>query len=251
MKIAYVVPGPMDYQEVVRRGELLKQWASPGTQVDIVRTSHGPASIESMYEEYLAIPETAKMVYQLERQGYDAAIIGCAGDPGLDAYREITSGMLVVGPGASSMHLAALLGYRFTILTVAENTVASSYELAMKAGLREKVASVLAVEIPVLELAQNRDETLQKLISIGKKAIQQDRADCLVLGCMSMGFLHVAEDMQEALSIPVINPAKTALKIAESLVSSGLTHSKKAYLLPPKLANGRVTSLDELDVNPT
>jgi allantoin racemase len=246
MKIVYVVPGPMDEQEVQRRGDLLQQWAAPGVVTEIASVTSGPASIESMYEEYLSIPETAKLIFHYEKKGYDAAILGCAGDPGLDAYREITTNLMVVGPAASSYHTAAQLGHRFSVLTVTDSTVASCYELVQKAGLSEKLASVKAVNIPVLELSKDRQATLDKLVEIGRKEMEENRADTLVLGCMSMGFLNVAEDMQQILGIPVINPSRNALKVVEGLVCAGYSHSKRAYMIPPKLATGKVQSLDEL-----
>lgn len=248
MKIVYVIPGPMPEEEMARRGGILKKWAAPDVTVDITRVCEGPASIESMYEEYLSIPATAKLMYQLEQEGYDAAILGCAGDPGLDAMREVTSKMLVVGPGQTSCQVAAMLGHRFTILTVMESIIDSCYELAYKAGVLNKLASVRAVNVPVLELAANRQATLEKLAATGREAMQKDRAQVLVLGCMSMGFLEVAEELQTELGIPVINPSKIALATAESLVRAGLCHSKKSYMLPPKLAGGKVKSLDELSV---
>jgi allantoin racemase len=249
MKIIYVVPGPMDLSETARRGELLKKWASPGTQVDITRVEEGPASIESAYEEYLSIPATAKLIFQLEKQGYHAAILGCAGDPGLEAMREITLQMAVVGPGETSMLIAAMLGYRFSLLTVMDSMIASGYELAHRAGVAAKLASVKAINVAVLDLAKDKAATLDKIVRVGRQAIQEDGAHSLVLGCMSMGFLNVAEEVQEILEVPVINPSKVVLKTAEALVGSGLSHSKKAYPLPPKLAEGKVKSLDELHVS--
>lgn len=248
MRLVYVVPGPMNETEMARRGGILKEWASSGVEVDIVSVTEGPASIESMYEEFLSIPATAKLIYQLEQEGYDAAILGCAGDPGLDAFREITTSLRVVGPAATSYHTAALLGHCFSILTVTDSTIPSCYELVQKAALTQKLASVKAVNIPVLELARDREATLNKLVEIGRRELEETRADSLVLGCMSMGFLNVAEDMQEILGVPVINPARNALKIAEALVGANYSHSKKAYMIPPKLASGKITSLDELSV---
>ena len=214
--------------------------------MDIVSVTQGPNSIESMYEEYLSIPATAKEIYRCEQDGYDAAILGCAGDPGLDAMREITTKMAVIGPAEASMHTAAMLGHRFSILTVMDSVIPSCYELAHKAGVASKLASARAINVAVLDLAKNKEATLKKIIDVGRLAIEQDHADSLALGCMSMGFLNVAEDIQEALGIPVVNPSKNALRIAEAIVGSGLVHSKKAYALPPKLAGGKVKSLDEL-----
>lgn len=239
MKIAYVGAAPKSPEEVERRRNLLQKWAAPGTTIEMAYAKEGPASIESMYEEYLAISGYAKNMVRLESEGFDAAIVGCAGDPGIDAYRELCTNMLVVGPGMSSFHAAALLGRKFTLLTVADSMIVSSYELIHKSGLASKVASVRAVNIPVLELALNREETLEKLVGIGREAIDRDFADVLVLGCMSMAFLQVAEEMQKLLGIPVINPAKAALKLAESLASCGLKQSKAASYVPPKLSTGK------------
>ncbi|WP_103107416.1 aspartate/glutamate racemase family protein [Brevibacillus reuszeri] len=239
MKIAYVGAAPKSPGEVERRRNLLQKWAAPGTTIEMAYAKEGPASIESMYEEYLAISGYAKNMVRLESEGFDAAIVGCAGDPGIDAYRELCTNMLVVGPGMSSFHAAALLGRKFTLLTVADSMIVSSYELIHKSGLASKVASVRAVNIPVLELALNREETLEKLVGIGREAIDRDFADVLVLGCMSMAFLQVAEEMQKLLGIPVINPAKAALKLAESLASCGWKQSKAASYVPPKLSTGK------------
>ncbi|HKL13639.1 MAG TPA: aspartate/glutamate racemase family protein [Halanaerobiales bacterium] len=246
MKIAYVVPGIMEEKEMDRRENLLNKWAFEGVRVKVIGITEGPASIESMYEEYLSIPATAEKMYQLEKKGYDAAILGCAGDPGLDGMREITREMLVVGPGQSSMQVAVMLGNSFSVLTVTDSTVASSYELAFKAGVKESVASVRPLNIPVLELAEDKEKSIEKIVSVGREAVLEDGADVLVLGCMSMGFLDVADDIQNILKVPVVNPAKTGLKTAEALLSSNLMHSKKAFMTPPKIAEGKVESLDEL-----
>ncbi|MED4781140.1 aspartate/glutamate racemase family protein [Brevibacillus choshinensis] len=225
MRVAYVGAAPKSAEEVEGRRLLLQQWAASGTTIEMAYSDEGPASIESMYEEYVAIPQYAKNIVRLEREGYDAAIVGCAGDPGIGAYQELCTKILVVGPGMSSFHTAAMLGRRFTLLTVADSMIPSSHELIQKAGLTSKIASVRAVEIPVLELSHNREQTLEKLVQVGREAIEHDRTDVLVLGCMSMAFLQVAEEMQSLLGIPVINPAKAALKMAESMVSSRLKHS--------------------------
>jgi allantoin racemase len=246
MRIIYVVPGPMDGAEMERRVGLLRDWASPGTEVDITCVSEGPASIESMYEEYLSIPATMKLMYEVQSQGYDAAILGCAGDPGLDAAREITDDMVVIGPGQTSMQIATMLGHRFSVLTIEDSLIPSSYELAYKAGVLEKLASVVPVNVPVLELATDKDASLEKIIAVGRTAVTEDRADVLVMGCMSMGFLNVAKEIERAVGVPVVNPSMTGLKAAEAIVGSGLMHSKRAFATPPKLKSGRVDDLDDL-----
>lgn len=247
MKIAYIVPGPMPLEEQKRREKLLQEWAFPSTEVEIRCVDQGPASIESMYEEYLSIPETAQLMHEAEKDGFSGAVLGCAGDPGLDAYRELTTNLVIIGPGVSSMHMAALRGRRFSVLTVTDSTVPSVYDLVDKSGLRNNFVSVKAVNIPVLDLAKDRKATLEKMLTYGRE-VMNDGADSIVLGCMSMGFLEVAEDMERELGIPVINPSKAALKLTEALAAVNYTHSKKAYHTPPKLQTGKVKNLADLNV---
>jgi allantoin racemase len=239
MRVQYLIPGPMSRgpmgtREMERRQALLRGWAFAGTGVDVVDVPEGPSSIESVYEEMLAIPETLAGVRRAEADGYDAVIIGCFGDPGLDGAREIVE-IPVIGPGQSSILLAAELGHRFSIVTVMDSILAPLEHQAHKAGVHHKLASVLSADIPVLELMNDRAATLSRMIEVGREAVRRDRADALALGCMTMSFLGVADELADAIGIPVINAGLAALKAAESLVSQGLSHSKRAYPIPPKL----------------
>jgi allantoin racemase len=251
MRIAYVVPGPMSKgpmgpREVARREALLNDWAFEGTRVSVVEVSHGPASIESAYEESLAIPPTLDLIRDCEAEGYDAAIIGCFGDPGLEAARELVT-MPVIGPSEASLLLAAGLGHRFSVLTIYESLVAGQELLAHKAGVAAKLASVRATDIAVLDLMKDRGRTLERVIEVGRAAVLEDRADALLLGCMTMSFLDVAEQVCAEVGVPVVNAGKAALKAAETLVSLSLSHSKKAYPTPPKLTRG-VASIEALAI---
>ncbi|MEM7128473.1 MAG: aspartate/glutamate racemase family protein [Chloroflexota bacterium] len=250
MKIHYLIPGPMGRTpegqiEMARRGALLEQYAASDTEIGISCVDEGPASIESMYEEYLSIPATAKRAVELEEEGWDAVILGCFGDPGLDAFRELLTTPMV-GPCEANALMAASLGHRFSVITITESVIAFTEQLIRKIGVGEKLASVRAVDIPVLQLHHDRERTIEAVVEEGRRAIQEDRADTLMLGCMSMGFLEVAEEVGLALGVPVLNPGKTALKFAEATVGAGVTHSKRAYMTPPKLASGEVHSAVDL-----
>jgi allantoin racemase len=132
------------------------------------------------------------------------------------------------------MHIAAMLGRRFSIVTVLESVVPSLERLARVVGLDQNLASVRAVDIPVLELRKNTKSSTRRMMEESQDAIKEDRADVIVLGCMSMAFMEVSDKMQESLGFPVVNPALTALTVLEGLVIAGLSHSKKAYPFPLK-----------------
>jgi allantoin racemase len=221
-------------EELDRRKRVLQCHALKNTLVEITDIPYGPSSIESAYEEYLSVPGTVEMAIQAEKDNFNGMILGCFGDPGLEALREMVS-IPVVGPGGTAMHIAAMLGNRFSIVTVLDSVVPSLERLARVVGLDKQLASVRAVNIPVLELGQNIDSTTNRMLRESKKAIEEDGADVIVLGCMSMAFMGVSDKMQEPLGVPVVNPALASLKVLEGLVISGLSHSKKAYPYPPKL----------------
>lgn len=220
-------------EELERRRKILQRHAQKETIVGITDLESGPSSIESAYEEYLSVPGTVEKAIQAEKDGVDGVIVGCFGDPGLEALREMVR-IPVVGPGETAMHVASLLGRKFSIVTVLDSVVPSLERLARVVGLDQRLASVRAVNIPVLELRQNINSTTKRMMEESQKAIREDSADVIVLGCMSMAFMSVSEMMQKSLGIPVVNPALVSLTILEGLVSSGLSQSKKAYPFPPK-----------------
>jgi allantoin racemase len=249
MRIVYLIPGPMGRTtggtEIDRRLNILRESAEGHTEVGISDVAEGPASIESAYEEYLSIPAAVRRAVELEAEGWDAIILGCFGDPGLDAFRELVS-VPVVGPGEASFLMAASLGHRFSIVTIADSIVAATERQVRNVGVGGKLASVRAVNVPVLELHQDRDRTVKLTIETGRRALEEDRADTLVLGCMTMGFLGIAAEVTRELGVPVVNPVLASLRFAEALVGSGLTHSRRAYMPPPKLVADPSRSVSDL-----
>jgi allantoin racemase len=236
MKILYQLTSPMEMTlgeaEMVRRRDVLRRYANLGTEVEVHSIPHGPGSIESSYDAALVVPELLKAAPEAEHDGFDAVIIGCFSDPGIDALREIVE-IPIIGPGASAMHLAAQLGSRFSIISPLAGGGGRVAARLRSLGLRDKFASVRGIAMSVLDLAQQPEATLERLAATGRGIADEDGADVLVLGCMSMAFLDITEALQERLGMPVVNPVMAALKTAEMIVAMHLSHSKSAYPAPP------------------
>jgi allantoin racemase len=79
----------------------------PGTEIVTVQPQGGPESIESFYDEYLAIPGILEQII-LDRDS-DAFIVACWGDPGIEAAREITA-KPVIGIAEASLYVATQYG---------------------------------------------------------------------------------------------------------------------------------------------
>jgi len=214
------------------RGEYLQERASAGVTVD-ARSPEGPSTIESMTDEYEYIPGVLEVVTYAEENGYDAVVTGCFGDPGIDAARELVT-IPVVAPGETSMLVAAMLGYQFSIITPLESVVRPIKKIAGAVGIAGKLASVRVIDTPIAVIRSHRESVLAKTIDVCRSCVQEDNADVIVMGCGSLSFY--AEELAAEVGVPVINPLLTSLRVAEALVGAGLSHSKKAYPTPPKLA---------------
>jgi allantoin racemase len=101
-------------------------------------------------------------------------------------------------------------------------------------GQSLRYAGSIAIDIPVLEVRKDPGQVAQRAAVAGAELIERRGADVLVIGCMSLAFLGVAERAAQQTGIPVINPAKCALKTAESLVGQGLLQSRRTYAKPRK-----------------
>lgn len=196
---------------------------------------HGPASIESEFDEALAIPDTIRKALDAESRGADAVIIDCMGDPGLHACREVVS-IPVLGPAQTAMHTAGMLGHRFAFVTVLDRLRPMIGKIVASYGLTANYAAFRAVDVPVLEIAHDRARLNAALVREAAIAVRDDGADVIVLGCT--GFFGCAEAMREALladglDVPVIDPIPLAVHVADALVKTRLSHSKRTYPAPP------------------
>ncbi len=232
MKIKIIVPITTKKFEESTREEVVK-FASPGTEISVEAIQYGTASIESSYDEVLNGPGIIKMAEKAQTEGFDGVFIDCMGDPALDAVREKLE-IPVVGPARASMIYAADLAHRFSVVTVLENVVVLVENIALLLGLRDKLASVRHVNIPVLALTDIKKLT-ETLIEESLRAIKEDGAHAIILGCT--GMLGVADDLSQALKnngydIPVIYPVAVSIKYLETLISLKLKQSKKTYLSP-------------------
>lgn len=237
MHILYQIPGnmsagPLGASEMERRRGLLQSWAQHGVAIEVADAPGGPLSIESHAEEVLCVPPMIAAVRRRSRPA-DAVIIGCFGDPGLAALREILDAP-VVGPFEASFHLAAQLGARVGLVTILDSVVPVLDHLARGMGQSLRYAGARAIDIPVLELKHDPDLVVERAAAAARDLIARRDADVLVLGCMSLAFLGAAERVSEHVGVPVVNPAKAALKTAEALVSQGLVQSRRTYVRPRK-----------------
>ncbi|MER9685118.1 aspartate/glutamate racemase family protein [Mesorhizobium sp. M0139] len=203
--------------------------AGAGTEVIAVTSSMGPASIEGYYDEALAVPGLLMEIAAGERAGAQAAIIACFDDTGLDAARAMAS-IPVIGICEAALSVASYIAQRFTVVTTTERSRVPVEGLVHRYGMAGR-ARVRAADIPVLSLEDAASGAVEKLRAEIARAIAEDRAEAIVLGCAGMADL--AHRLQQEFDLPVIDGVGAALKQAEALIALGLSTSKRgAYASP-------------------
>ncbi|MCP8882146.1 aspartate/glutamate racemase family protein [Devosia sp. XJ19-1] len=213
-----------------------RQAAGGETAIEAVTSAMGPASIEGFYDEAFAVPGLLATIAAGESGGAQAAIIACFDDTGLDAARAMAA-IPVLGICESALTLAAMIAKRFTVVTTMERSRVPIEELVDRYGMARK-AHVRAANISVLSLEDPNSGARDKLRSEITRAIAEDNAEAIVLGCAGMADL--ARTLQVEFGMPVIDGVGAAVKQAEALVALGLSTSKRgAYAAPvPKPYTG-------------
>jgi allantoin racemase len=219
------VSGTSEFDEKIKK--VLNSVKRNDVEVTVTSLSKGPPHLEYKSYEPLVLVETLEKIVEAERNGYDAVIIGCFDDPGLQEARELVN-IPVIGPGEACMHIACTLGHKFSIVTVKKEALARLEDHVYMYGLEKKVASFRFINIGVMEMEKDPEKVYKTILREAKKAIEEDNAEVIVLGCtVETGFM---DKLIEELKVPVVDATVVAFKFAEMLADlkkkTGLSHSK-------------------------
>jgi len=209
--------------------EYFQEIADARTEIEIVGIEKGPKSIETFYDAVYAGPEILRLVKE-KSDAADAIVINCFADPAVDAAREITN-KIVLGPAETSMSIALHLGSKFSVISTFANTAPWVRLQAIKLGVESRLASAIGLDIPVLELEKDSENTVDKIVKGAERVIKLDEAEVIILGCTGMATL--SNKIRKRISVPLIEPAATTLKMTELLFKLGLRHNRgRLYLTP-------------------
>lgn len=229
MKLQYILPGVMSGSqfgtaEIARRTAFLERWVGSETSIAMVEVPTGRATVESACDELLGAAACCDAIRAAESSGVDGVIVGCFGDPGLYALRELTTRTIIVGPGSCSLHWAGVLGDRFGVITPLASTERLVRRLVIQAGLLDSLVGIEVAGTSIMDISLDRARSVQCITACGQR-LAEAGADVIVLGCMSMGFQEWSSDLAGILALPVVNPVRAGIHTIEGLISAGMMHS--------------------------
>ena len=186
----------------------------------------------------IAIIETGLRAAQ---DGCGGIFINTVGDYGLSALRSSLS-IPVVGAGQSTMHTAAQMGRRFSIVTIWPPQLLFIYRGLLRLyEVEQFCASVRCVSVDeeldtlpdeenfITDMQHGESKQQERILLECKRAIQDDGADTILLGCTCMS--PIAEAIASQSTVPILNPATTGYKILESMMELNLSHSKVEFTI--------------------
>ena len=156
MRVLIINPNTsVDFTEKI--SESAQAFASPSTQVVAKTASSGPRSIEGIYDELLSAQGTLE-VFLKNMDDIDGFVFACYSDhPVIYAAREVTE-KPVVGIAEASMHMACMLGHRFSVVTTNDEWEPLLWDAVRHYGLESRCASIRTTGLPVLALEGKSDD---------------------------------------------------------------------------------------------
>lgn len=236
-KILYIDPAyDNSYIHLFKNHLNIYAEANSTIQVESLGDKQGPEHVEYSCYEVMVMPDIVSKVIDAEKRGFDAAIIGCFYDPALQAAREVSRNMMVSAPSESAFSIAKSLGNNISIIVGRTKTIPQIKQNVYRYGLVENFAGFRSVDLGVLEFQEDSKETMTRIRGEAKKAIVEDHADVIVLGCTAELGFH--EALQKELGVPIIDASIAALKYTEMLINinkkAGWSHSRiDVYEAPP------------------
>jgi allantoin racemase len=185
----------------------------------------GVAGIETSAEAVIAAAETLALAR--ENPDADAYLIGCFGDPGLHAVREITDAP-VVGIGEAAYRAIASVSRRFAVITTLRRGIPELCEGMERYGVAGRCVGVLASEITVEDLG---GDSVDAIVAQGRRAVDELGAEGLALACGGMTELEAA--VRERVGVPATNGVAFGALLAHALWRAGLRTSTVGSLAPP------------------
>ncbi len=228
MKIKAIMPDKaMDRHTLDLREDMLALALSSDAKISVDCIKEGPDELDCHTDEAFAATDLIKRCIEAEKEGYDAIIIYCFSDVGLDAVRENVK-IPVIGPGETTLCAASMLCNRFVVITTESFNIARTYRRLMKNPIaREKMTSVRALDIPIGELRKDPAATGRYLKKTIEEAVKNEYVDGVILGCLGMA--SYGESLERELPVKVFDPAFIAVAYAEMAARLHLAHIPAVY----------------------
>jgi allantoin racemase len=177
---------------------------------------------------------------------YNAIVLLGGGEPGSFEAREIARpyGIPVTSCAWAQMHVAMLLGNKFSVIDMAEQHNMYYHNLIIRHRMDDRCASIRNVNFPLPRPGQNlerqfyeekakalrgeRSEMVEAAVTEAVAAIEEDGAEVITFGCSASFWLQpILQQRLAAIGweVPVLEGYRCAIALAKLMVDLGIDAS--------------------------
>ena len=179
-----------------------------GPEIVCSTLAEGPFGIETQADVESVVLPLRRLVEA--DNASDAFVIACYSDPGLHVCREGTE-RPVFGIAECGVLTALARAGRFGVIAIGQRSIPRHMRYLRQMALLERLAGERPLGMTVAETASG-EKTLDRMIEVGRQLKEEDGAEAVVMGCAGMA--RHRRPLEEALGIPVIDPALAAVTMA-------------------------------------
>jgi allantoin racemase len=184
--------------------------------IDCVTLAEGPPGIENQRDADGVIAPLMNLMREQEAR-YDAFVIACYSDPGIHSLREMTR-KPVLGIAECGLMTAMTLGQRLGVIAILQKSIPRHLRYMASMGISGRLVAELPLDMGVVALS-DEGKTLSRLVEVGGTLRKVHGADVVVLGCAGMAAYRGR--LEEAIGVPVVDPAQAAVAMAIGRVMMG------------------------------
>jgi allantoin racemase len=188
--------------------------ASTATAIEAVSAPFGLPLIVSRADWLLAGPATLAAL-SARRGQYDAAVIACFGDPGLDAAKELLD-VPVLGISEAAFHAACMLGRRFGVVSFTAALRPMFEDCLAHHGLGARCAGFRMGPAFAGDPGRVAEERRDLIVDLCRQSVEQDGAEVVILAGGPLAGL--APVIAPHVAVPLVDGTAAAVRLAEALV---------------------------------
>jgi Asp/Glu/hydantoin racemase len=155
-----------------------------------------------------------------EQEGYDAVIMHCCSDPGLEEARRRVS-IPVIGPGEATLRAGAMLGRAIGMTVPGDESIAHHQKQVEDLGLTDRVVGLEPINRPIGAYGKQDPAAMTDALTDAAVRLAERGAD--VICPTGLAFIPTrvsAREVSRRIGLPVLNPALLAVRAAETLVEA-------------------------------
>lgn len=193
-----LVVNPNTSEEMTAAIERVARTTTAGTQAHAVtiRSQRGPHTIEGALDAALGVAGMLEVIAAYP-EPFDAVVVACYGDPGVEAVRMLVR-VPVIGIGAASFLQAACIAARFAIVTPSVGTPERYAAVTAAMGLSRQFVGTYQTHLCVADFESGDPAVVDTLAFHAQQAVK-DGAECLLFGCA--GIADQIQDIAERVGV--------------------------------------------------